>query len=118
MFFASLLVQQSGEYIAVRDSGVIGAFCNLENAKQALIGIDTGNRLIAEINVEGTLKRDPHVVGGQNQLPTNGFNKYWTDNPTNQALMNKVQKYMVEHPGMRDLKFDFNLNSGYYIDVR
>ena len=107
--FPWLLVRQSGEYIAVRDSGVIGAFCNLEKAKQALIGIDSGNRLIAEINIEGTLKRDPHVISGQDQTPTNGFNKYWTNNPANQVLMDKVQKYIVEHPGIRDLTFKFNL---------
>ena len=63
----------------VRDSGVVGAYDDLEEAKQVLLGINSGNRLVAEVDSNGNLLRDPHIVDGQNQGMgmQAGFNKYW-----------------------------------------
>ena len=63
----------------VRDSGVVGIYNDLEEAKQVLLGINSGNRLVAEVDSNGNLLRDPHIVDGQNQGMgmQAGFNKYW-----------------------------------------
>ena len=36
-----------------------------------------GSRLMAEIDTQRNLIRDPHKIAGIDQLPVNGFNKDW-----------------------------------------
>ena len=84
----------------VSDSGVIGAYNDLQEAKQVLNGINTGNRFIAEVNSDGNLNRDPHFVGGQNQGAgtSAGFNKHWCDWPCINRLMDICEIFMKNGP--------------------
>ena len=74
-----IILLSGPKFLVVRDSGVVGTYNDLEDAKQALMSINSGNRLIAEVDSNGNLLRDPHIVGGQNQGKgmQAGFNKYW-----------------------------------------
>ena len=84
-------------YFVVSDSGVKGSYNDLDVAKNVLDGIRTGNRLIAEVGGTGILIRDPHMISGQNQTPSNGFNKYWCDWSCINRLMDLCQEYLDEH---------------------
>ena len=44
------------------DAGVIGEYLDLEKAKQKLMGITDGNRIIANVNSMGVLKNDPKTI--------------------------------------------------------
>ena len=44
------------------DAGVIGEYLDLEKAKQKLISITDGNRIIANVNSMGELKHDPKQI--------------------------------------------------------
>ena len=71
----------------------------LENAKAELNGIIRNkklNRLIAEVDGENNLIRDPHVVGGQRQNAENGFNHFWHNWDSINRLMDMGQKYLDE----------------------
>lgn len=56
---------------------VKGHFRYLKHAKDYLNGFTIGSRLIAEIDTQRNLIRDPHKIAGIDQLPVNGFNKDW-----------------------------------------
>ena len=79
------------------DGGVVGSYTNLERAKERLNGIQSGNRLIAEVNAHGNINRDPHVVGGQNQLPSAGFNMQWCDWSCINPLMDICEEYLKKN---------------------
>ena len=88
------------KFLVVRDSGVVGTYNDLEEAKQALNAINTGNRFIAEVNADGSLDRDPHLVGGQNQGAgiSAGFNKHWCDWPCINRLMDICEMFIKNGP--------------------
>ena len=75
---------------------MVGGYFELEKAKQSLKDIDSGSRLIAEVDGYGKLIRDPHIVGGQNQgLGTaTGFNKDWEGFQVIDKLMDMSQAYL------------------------
>ena len=78
----------------VNDSGVQGRYNVLEDAKEALNAINQGNRFIAEVNSQGILNRDPHMINGHQQIPQNGFNKYWCNWHCINRLMDACQEYL------------------------
>ena len=78
----------------VNDSGVQGRYNVLEDAKEALNAINQGNRFIAEVNSQGILNRDPHMINGHQQIPQNGFNKYWCSWHCINRLMDTCQEYL------------------------
>ena len=78
----------------VSASGVQGRYKGLEDAKEALNGINSGNRLIAEVDSEGNLIRDPHIINGQQQEISKGFNKVWCDWSCINPLMDACQQYL------------------------
>jgi hypothetical protein len=78
----------------VSASGVQGRYKGLEDAKEALNGINSGNRLIAEVDSEGNLNRDPHIINGIQQINSNGFNKVWCDWSCINPLMDACQQYL------------------------
>ena len=81
-------------YLVVSDSGVKGRYKSLEDAKQLLTEINSGNRLIAEVKGHGVLNRDPRSIGGQNQTNDNGFNNLWYGVDSIIGLMDTSQKYL------------------------
>ena len=86
-------------FLVVQDNNVVGRFNNIEEAKAVLMGINRGNRLIAEVDSSKKLKRDPHMVGGQNQGMgmRAGFNKYWCGWSCINRLMNLCASYLNNH---------------------
>ena len=80
-------------FLVVTRNGVVGSYTDIKDAKQKMKpmrgtygyveyirGTNAWNRLIAEFNpIGGGLIRDPHIVGGQNQCPEEGFNKFWNN---------------------------------------
>ena len=44
------------------DSGVVGEYLDLEKAKQKLMSIADGNRIIANVNTKGVLKNNPKII--------------------------------------------------------
>ena len=81
-------------YLVVSESGVQSRYIVLEDAKQALNDINRGNRLIAEVNGQGILNKDPHVINGHNQISGNGFNNKWCNWNCINSLMDVCQEYL------------------------
>ena len=50
------------KYLVVTDGGVVGEYPDLEMAKQKLLGINSGNRIIAEVNSLGELNTIPEKI--------------------------------------------------------
>ena len=69
-------------------------FNNIESAKAELLKVTSRIRTIAEVESNGKLKRDPHVVGGQNQNQAEGFNKYWGGWNDINRMMDVAQRYL------------------------
>jgi hypothetical protein len=82
----------------------MGRYKLLENAKQLLNGINSGNRFIAEVMGHGVLNRDPHTINGQNQTNDNGFNNFWYGFNSIIGLMDTCQKYL-ESAGRYTIQF-------------
>ena len=91
--------------MAVTDDDVSGPFIGLkglEEAKESIKYIAEGDippiRLVAELHPLTGLKRDPNVVGGQNQAlgMKRDFNKFWENRNDINALMDKAQTYLDE----------------------
>jgi hypothetical protein len=62
----------------VSQGNFVGAYCDVNEAKVALNSNARGSRMICEVK-EGRVLGDPQTVGGHQQLPNNGFNKWWRD---------------------------------------
>ena len=89
--------------MAVTDDDVSGPYKGLdglEEAKKLLKYIPEGDeppiRLVAELHPLTGLKRDPNVVGGQNQAlgMKRDFNRWWKNRNDINALMDKAQTYL------------------------
>ena len=78
----------------VTDFGVACKYNILEEAKEALNSINTGNRFIAEVSSEGILKKNPHMINGQSQTKDNGFNKFWCGWDCINRMVDVCQKYL------------------------
>ena len=89
-------------YLVVRDSGVVGSYVDIEMAKTTMKGINSGSRLIAEVNSANILQRTyvavVYDVGGQQQTQSQGFNKFWWDWPDIMRLLDIAQKYLDNKP--------------------
>ena len=72
---------------------MVGKYTDIETAKTVLGGINSGSRLVAEVDSTNALQRDPHTVGGQKQSQgySAGFNKYWLGWSDINRLMNIAQ---------------------------
>ena len=81
--------------MVVGNKQVRGHFSDLEQAK-LLLQKQSGDRLIAEIDELGNLKRDPHKIAGQNQNNDNGFNKYWGNWDAINRMMDLCEWYLVK----------------------
>ena len=82
-------------FLVVRDAGVVGSYVDIEMAKETLKGLNSDqSRLIAEVDSANILQEDPHVVGGQQQTHSQGFNKFWSDWDDIKKLMEIAQKYL------------------------
>ena len=73
---------------------MVGAYIELEKAKQMLKSIKSGKRFIAEVDGLGRLTQDPHYVVGEKQLPENGFYKTWGDWNGIHKLLALCRKYL------------------------
>ena len=49
-------------HLVLTDSGVVGEYLDLEKAKQKLMSIADGNRIIANVNTKGVLKNNPKII--------------------------------------------------------
>jgi hypothetical protein len=94
MLYEVVLLNVEPTYLVVSESGVQGRYKLLEDAKQMLNGIRSGNRLIAEVKGHGVLNRDPLTISGKNQTDDNGFNKLWYGVDSIIDLMDTSQKYL------------------------
>ena len=67
--------------------------------------------MIAEVDAQGNLKRDPHVVGGQNQGAGKraGFNKWWGGWSDINSLMDICAKYLKNNPRRRKGNYTSNV---------
>ena len=87
-------------FLTVTADEVSGPFIGPEGLKFAKESIewikDDTNRLVAEVHPLTGLKRDPEVVGGQNQGlgMKEGFNKRWQNRNDINELMNFAQTYL------------------------
>ena len=77
-----------------KSNQVKGHFRYLKHAKDYLDGFKTGSRLIAEIDSQRNVNRDPHKIAGKNQKPENGFNKYWGGWGDINRLMDLGEEYL------------------------
>ena len=57
-------------------------------------GFKTGSRLIAEIDTQRNLIRDPHKIAGNNQESGNGFNKDWRNWGDINRMMDLGEEYL------------------------
>ena len=84
--FLWFIIDLKHEYIVIGKNPpeVQGPFDDIENAKNALIGITNkngGSRMIIEI-INGSVQDSydgVHFINGQEQTQSNGFNQYWQD---------------------------------------
>ena len=84
--------------MVVQDEGVVGRYFNIELAKKKLKSIQSGARLIAEVDDSNFVNEDPHWVGGQKQTSNNGFNKFWWSWHDIDRLMGIARKYLDDNP--------------------
>ena len=89
-------------FLVVNDKNVVGSYNDIEAAKAVLMGMNKGNRLIAEVESPNGLNRDPHIVGGQNQGKgiRAGFNKYWCGWSCINKLMDICASYLSNQTGL------------------
>ena len=78
---------------------VKGAYKVLEDAKAALNVINSGYRLIAEVDGQGNLNRDPSIINGYNQVPDNGFNRNWYSGDDIKYMMDICQTFLDDSRG-------------------
>ena len=94
IFVYTTLFSDNLKFLVVNGSSVVASYHYIEDAKERLSKIITGSRLIAEVDENGALKRDPHLVNGQNQTPENGFNKWWTGWTDINRMMDVCERYL------------------------
>ena len=110
VFHSNISLKGVPTFLVVSDAGVKGMYDFLEEAKQILSGITNDrktNRLIAEVDINKKLNKDPHIISGKQQLPANGFNKHWQNWDSINALMVICQKYLDSTGNTRTLMFMF-----------
>ena len=49
-------------YLVVTENGVVGEFLDLVKAKQKISSINSGNKIIAEVNSKGELNTNPQKI--------------------------------------------------------
>jgi hypothetical protein len=71
----------TSSFCVVSRNQMKGAYCDVEAARRALNlhAESGGSRMICEVKDGGRVLGNPHMVGGHEQLPQNGFNKWWRD---------------------------------------
>ena len=89
----------STEFLVVPNQKVGFRSSILSGAKEYLKRYHGGSHLVAEVN-NGTVKSDPHIVGGENQGRENaaGLNKFWRNWPDIHGMRNIAQNYANSNP--------------------
>ena len=84
-------------FVLVADGKVAGMFPALDTAKAELgkfpQGAEYPSRMLTEVK-DGKVSKDPHQIAGENQLPSNGYHKFWHDWNDINAMTAEAEKFI------------------------